>query len=403
MLKEYENFTTLTIPKGTVLFRGLHIEETDNYRKMFSDLLGYYTEGVFKTPPTQNVFFYPAPYVSQCVDNFNIHCMYVTNYDLELFLMIRPSDIHRGDRYNETNRYFQTCESISNKDKCGFEMKGSDACFTQEFLEKYPHINGYISIANTDAGKFLIQTRKMLQNKRANSLIQMLPCISQNSREAIGIPEIVLYPFHFRHNDCHIIRDNLYNKTKIIEYCIKNRAMFSYFPLFYITSYGVYSFHRLEHNIDIDYDINSAYINRKLFRVMKGLMRKLLGNTGYRSIQFSVDSRSGFYVMKFSDDLDEYTKGKLHVQDFTNDIKTIIPFEYPKSKKMELMTSIGLGNFWEELDTLEKGINKEGMSFKREYILEKGNKFRERFKVDKMIDRLDLGKKNFTRKNKRSL
>lgn len=73
MIKTYtlENnatFQTITIPKGTVLFRGIDFTKhnRDEYVK------DYVNKGAC-IPPTKLVYFYPAPYAGIAVQPYNIY------------------------------------------------------------------------------------------------------------------------------------------------------------------------------------------------------------------------------------------------------------------------------------------------------------------------------------------
>jgi len=61
MIKSYKinniNFKTITIPRGTVLFRGLSVGNNDNYKKIFTDLIGYPDDKYNCISSYMNVFF----------------------------------------------------------------------------------------------------------------------------------------------------------------------------------------------------------------------------------------------------------------------------------------------------------------------------------------------------------
>ena len=54
-------FQTITIPKGTVLFRGLRFDNETQYDSLFHDMIGYKKDNSYTISPSMNVFFYPVP------------------------------------------------------------------------------------------------------------------------------------------------------------------------------------------------------------------------------------------------------------------------------------------------------------------------------------------------------
>jgi hypothetical protein len=72
-----------------------------------------------------NVFFYPVPYVSDVVNVYNIHTMYITQYDIELIMLVSPSLISRGNKdiIDPTLSPITTCSRISEFDKNRFSPK----------------------------------------------------------------------------------------------------------------------------------------------------------------------------------------------------------------------------------------------------------------------------------------
>jgi hypothetical protein len=86
-----------TLPKGTVLYRG--VETTD---KLYDDLYGVRTEdGSYCLPPEYNVFFYPFPFADVIVGNeggYSHVLVYVTLRDIKLATFLSPAS-GRGPDY----------------------------------------------------------------------------------------------------------------------------------------------------------------------------------------------------------------------------------------------------------------------------------------------------------------
>ena len=245
MIKTYSikgtEFKTITIPKGTILFRGIHNDPAKGHDSLFAELIGYRKEKYHTIAPTLNTFFYPVPYVSDSVQIYPIHIMYVTQYDIELLLLLNPSTISRADKDNPIYKHiFRTCSDISEKDKCNHFMPDYDPCFTELFMQRYPQIDGYIGIAEQDASYFSKKYKAMLE-KNKPKVLHIIPSLLSDSRDIIGIPEIVIHPLRFRHDTCFIIRERLQQSSEIIKYSTKFRAQYNYFPLLYFTNNGIYT------------------------------------------------------------------------------------------------------------------------------------------------------------------
>lgn len=245
MIKNYSlkgvQFQSITIPKGTILFRGIHFENEDEYLSIFNDFIGFSTGKYFSIDPNMNVFFYPVPYVSDSVKIYDIHVMYVTQYDIELLLLIKPADISRENKENDSYKHIlTTCINLSKQNKCGHDMSKTDPCFTDALLKRFPQIDGYIAIAEQDASLFTQKYKDMIiRHDEINKVKQILPSILSNSRGIIGIPEIVIHPLRFRYNDCYLITEKFYSLERVVKYCINNRAHYN-FSHYYILQIMTY-------------------------------------------------------------------------------------------------------------------------------------------------------------------
>ena len=271
MIKDYTfkgaSFKTLTIPKGTVLFRGLNYDKESHYMSIFNDLVGYKNKKYYAIDPNMNVFFYPAPYVSDSVKIYDIHIMYVTQYDIELLLLINPSNISRNNKNNDIYKdIITTCSNISKYNKCGQEMSQVDPCFSDDMLKQFPQIDGYIGIAEQDAELITKKYQDMITKyNNIDKIKQIIPSILSNSRGIISVPEIVIHPLRFRYDDCHLITERFYSPERVVKYCINNRAQYNFFPLLYFSNSGIYNMIDLKNKNIIDKFINK---NTKYTKVL---------------------------------------------------------------------------------------------------------------------------------------
>ena len=140
MIKTYtlsnnSEFKTITIPKGTLLFRGITFtQDTPN-----EYVTEFFNKG-FCIPPTKNSYFYPAPYAGIGVNPFNVYILYSTNYDLELLLLIKPSTQFKSnssEQNTSSEELVTICNNISKIDTCGGKMSYDDICFTEVFIKQY--------------------------------------------------------------------------------------------------------------------------------------------------------------------------------------------------------------------------------------------------------------------------
>lgn len=268
MIKTYKindtTFQTITLPKGTVLFRGLHIGNDNSYKKIFTDLIGYPDDKYYCISSSMNVFFYPVPYVSDTVNIYNVHVIYLTQYDIELLLLIKPSTISRYDKINDNyNNIMKVCSNISEKNTCGVQMSDNDPCLTNTILKRYPHIRGYIAIADQDASIFTAKYHHMIRKDDITKVKHIIPSIVSNNRKIIGIPEIVMNPLHLSYSsynsDKYPIKARFDGLDSIVKYCIMNRSQYNYFPLLYFTNNNIYQFHDLV-NTDIIQKIKIVHV-----------------------------------------------------------------------------------------------------------------------------------------------
>ena len=416
MIKTYKikggEFKTITIPKGTILFRGISCETFKDYHRIFNDLIGYRKDKYYTISPTMNVFFYLVPYASDAVNIYDIHVMYVTQYDIELLLLINPSTHTRKDTRsdiddNYLHKLITTCENISELDKCGFNMSGVDPCFTDLMLKRYPNIDGYIAIAQQDASMFFKRYRDLVNQGRAKYIISSL---LSDSRGEIGIPEIVLHPLRFKNTDCTVIGERFYNSEQIVKYCIKYRAQYNYFPLIYFTNGGINTFTDLAKEDTIKNIIKyyRAYNSEipKIYSYIQDVFDALLHTNGYSingvTYKAGIDVKTGFYKL-YTNKSNKSNKSKtlkrkqvMHTfknDDFMGYINTIS--SYPKND------IISHTNY---LDRYLNDLYINGYSPKKKLLLNRGepNSLIYNYHIDRVINRpeLDNYRKIRQKKNK---
>lgn len=417
MIKKYKfkgviPFQTITIPKGTVLFRGLNFDKGSDFTSIFHDFIGYSGSQYYGIDPNMNVFFYPVPYVVDSVNIYDIHMIYLTQYDIELFLMIKPSDISRGNKDNDLYKdIFTTCSNLGDTNKCGQLTSKIDPCFTEKFLTTYPQIGGYIGIAEQDAAIFQIKYKDMLlNNNNIDKIKQILPGIVSNSRDIISIPEIVIHPLRFRYDNCYLVPGRFYNPSRIIKYCVENRAKYNFFPLLYFTNIGIYtlnSFNIEDYNLIFNM-IGESKVKKltksQLYKNVDEVFSKML-DEGYKindiNYKVFVDNRTGFYRALFKEQQSNNKRPNTRKRVFRNFKDDtfegyIDSYIVKPNGNSEVNTILSLYtdyiNKYMHCTNLMNTLENNGYSVNKQYFLDRGDpkKIICNYYIDKVLDRPDL-------------
>jgi len=262
-----------TLPKGTLLFRGV-----EDLSKITEDLFGVWQGKQYCLSPNYNVFFYPFPFADSTIIRYSHLLAYVVANDVNLATFISPSPMIRGDRYQAQGSPILSCGNIPKDEHgCGLEGRGYDPCFKPEFREAHPDVSGMIGIANMDRKTFV----ELVENYRVDTpLRRQLNKYLTTYVDATGkpgIPEVILHPFTKR-LDTDILTPNT---TKIVEWYKLVGKLASY---------------RVWHTMKRDDDAILEFLETI---TTKGL---------YNSV-VKLDKRTGFYVSE--NDADEETKKHL--------------------------------------------------------------------------------------------
>ena len=385
-----EPFQTIIIPKGTVLFRGndLHTDKP-HPEYLFTDLFGSPDEdGYYCTDPYQNKFFYPAPFISDSVNRYAIHGIFIINYDIEVVSMVRPSMQSRdksGPVYTpdlrvatlsqprnvwsliqpcelrhltehpvrqsepvtvnmlQSQGWYTRCSELSEKDLCGQIRKSYDPCLSPQLLHEYPHIQGYIAIAEKDARIFQKGQFPSFMKDVPEAIDYVKPFIVSDSRGLQSVPEIVLFPYHAR-------PVTIFDKITIhprsvepnyISWAIKNRSALNYFPLLYITETTMYSFKELLNDTKLfqlaSTERNDTNFDSPITRNMIQFLSNALSRgffIGSMPFKFTIDLRTGFYILDIPDVKKlNYTIKRMNIVPSRDMDPTLVPFHYPLEYK----------------------------------------------------------------------
>ena len=177
--------STITIPKGTILFR--------RSEDINSDYCGYpVPENRYLTHQDNNVFFYFYPYYADIIDatdNMTDKMFYLTK-DIQLLNLTYPSEINRGDKYNDDYEdIFSTCSDKHS------DLTEYDPCLANKFMKFYPDIMGFLAIAETDS---FFHKRLYYNENNSEKDEALFYSVLWGDKENEGAPEVILHPFQKR-------------------------------------------------------------------------------------------------------------------------------------------------------------------------------------------------------------
>jgi hypothetical protein len=151
----------ITLPPGTVLFRGMKVPNPANVdpRLFYKDYLGEPEGSMVCMTPTTNVFFYPFPYIAfgtnQVGETFDMMQMVVLVHPMTVISSISPSQWVRGTGqaysgtapYKRCNSFPLSCHPLSAKEK---DALSYDNCLNPEYQAR-SGTRGWMALADLDS------------------------------------------------------------------------------------------------------------------------------------------------------------------------------------------------------------------------------------------------------------
>ena len=324
----------VTLPAGTVLFRGLKIPDTrkgEDIRYFYRDFLGN-PEGSEEVclSPIHNVFFYPFPYVAFGAHNvgktFTMMQMVVLVHPITVVACVSPSPFVRGvsKAYSGTAPW-QRCSKFSGPDydchpqsEREADAKTYDNCLSPEYQVR-SGTRGWMAIANLDSinprrSKWIQQKTESTMGTFLRSLNTQIPgegkevvawAYTDATRNA-GFPEIALYPYR-THKGRRLITRYCPNEKAAIRLLEKEAANdnLNYLPIAAFTKNGVidmvsgyFSYDRLGVTENA-FDVSSAQqtILANVHTFMERAQAEGLTLPHYGSAKLMFDSRTGFFAL----------------------------------------------------------------------------------------------------------
>ena len=172
-----DDVNIVTLPKGTVLFRGYSRE-----KNIIDDYVGYNTgkNNTTVVPEDYNVFFYPYPFaVEEYFTHFATFVIVVLQYDVQIVSQVYPSTNTHNDMY-QNYAYVKPCIP-----------RTMDPCLTADFMKAYPEIVGQIGLFPGD-----VEAMNAIYSEKVETFKYWKNFMDYSGY--IGVPEVILYPFKER-------------------------------------------------------------------------------------------------------------------------------------------------------------------------------------------------------------
>ena len=326
-VKDIIDLSLVTLPAGTILFRGIKLSE--NPLAFYTDYLGT-PSTVNGSPtmclkPTHNVFFYAHPLVCFGAHNvgvtFDAVQVVVLVKDVNVICMIRPSSMVRGEgkRYS-ANEPIQRCSNF--KEACGEQSEEDikrlsyDNCLDPAY-QRRSSTRGWMAIANLDSiepdlteepelaptmAKYLQGLEK--RQPGVGSLLTASTYVDATRTEKgkvprTGFPEIVLYPYATAPNDTSL-HQPCSSDTMAMALIAKQakRDNLLYLPLVTITAKGILDMIGGHFAVDrVKTGGDQRQLEGNVTRYLNTAMRYGVRLPFYGSGAMSFDTRTGFYIL----------------------------------------------------------------------------------------------------------
>jgi hypothetical protein len=334
--EESVDLPLVTLPAGTVLFRGMRLPhasasasaEAVDYRLFYRDFLGDPEGPNVCLTPTHNTFFYPFPHIAfgtaDVGDKFDVIQVFVLVHPITVVCSIRPSQWVRGvaKRYQGNAPYQRcstvpavTCHTLSEKE---LDAASYDNCLNPEYQVK-SGVRGWMALAERDslnkrdsaAGAALNPMAtyvKALDARKPGIGTELAAWSYIDSRNVVGFPEIALYPYH-KHpgNRVNKRRCNSHEAAMKIMQQEAEADNLNYLPIATITKdftidmvNGLFTYERLgvsANSFSIPATQQQPAIETRVQEYIDALQTKGIKLPLYGNGVMSFDTRTGFYVL----------------------------------------------------------------------------------------------------------
>jgi len=398
----------VTLPAGTLLFRGLKIPnaaEGDDIRYFYRDFLGDpEAGGKVCLSPVHNVFFYPFPYIAfGAVDvgqRFTMFQIVVLVHPVTVVAAMSPSTFVRGmaKRY-DGEAPWQRCSNFTGKDiDCHpptaqeKEARTFDNCLNPAYQAK-SGVRGWMAIANLDSlnpikkgantpttpmKEFVKRLETLLPGQGAQAIAN---AYTDDQRHA-GYPEIALYPYK-EHKGRGTITRSCPNDLAAMSLIEKEATAdnLNYLPIATFTKNGIFDMVNGDYNYQILQPTPNAFspegaqeiIIQNLFTYMNKLKTEGIDLPFYGKAQLYFDSRTGFFVLNkivpqsLRIQIPKAVQNAERVSSTTSYQSILMPLKTEDDNRRMNIYSLMFRNFLPETYMTKYGLEK-GYGFRRSMI-----------------------------------
>ena len=325
-ITESVDLPLITLPPGTVLFRGMKIPnpaEVDA-RAFYRDYLGDPEGSIVCMRPTNNVFFYPFPVAfgaHQIGSGFDMIQMVVLVHPLTVVCSISPSQWVRGvaQRYSGNAPYRRcdsfplTCHPLTAKEK---EAQTYDNCLSPEYQVK-SGTRGWMAVANLDSFNPKGQDSKSstmstyiraLEARRPGAGAELAAWSYTDAARHHGFPEISVYPYRV-HQGNRLLKRSCSNAAAAVKLMAKEAQAdnLMFLPLATFTAKGtvdmvkgLFSYEALgvaANNFAVPLTDKQSAIETHMAGYMDMLQTKGIFLPSFGPGKLSLDTRTGFYML----------------------------------------------------------------------------------------------------------
>ena len=325
-ITESVDLPLITLPPGTVLFRGMKIPNPANVdvRAFYRDYLGDPEGSIVCMRPTNNVFFYPFPVAfgaHQIGAGFDMVQMVVLVHPLTVVCSISPSQWVRGvaQRYNGNAPYRRcdsfplSCHPLSAKEK---DALSYDNCLSPDYQVK-SGTRGWMAVADLDSFNPKGQNSKSssmstyiraLEARRPGAGAELAAWSYTDAARHHGFPEISVYPYK-THQGNRLLKRSCSTADAAIKLMAKEAKAdnLMFLPLATFTAKGtvdmvkgLFTYEALgvaENNFAAPLTDKQSVIETYMAEYMDMLQTKGIFLPSFGPGKLSLDTRTGFYML----------------------------------------------------------------------------------------------------------
>lgn len=325
-IKESVDLPLITLPPGTVLFRGMKIPNPAqvDVRAFYRDYLGDPEGSIVCMRPTNNVFFYPFPVAfgaHQIGAGFDMVQMVVLVHPLTVVCSISPSQWVRGIAqrftgnapYRRCDTFPLACHPLTAKEK---EAQTYDNCLSPEYQVR-SGTRGWMAVADLDSfnpkgqnskGSTMSTYIRGLEARRPGAGAELVAWSYTDSARHHGFPEISVYPYRV-HQGNRLLKRSCSTSDAAIKLMAKEAQAdnLMFLPLATFTAKGtvdmvkgLFDYNSLgvaENNFAAPLTDKQSIIETHMAGYMDMLQTKGVFLPSFGLGKMSLDTRTGFYIL----------------------------------------------------------------------------------------------------------